>query len=111
MGGKKPRVKAVYTVEKKLEVLNALCTNCKGKLSLAAMIHDVPKPRLFIHDGHIILCFPPHTSHAMQPLDVACFKPAKATWSDIVRNFYKKNRSESITKAHFASLLNTWWRK
>ena len=48
---------------------------------------------------------PPHTSHAMQPLDVACFRPAKATWSDIVINFYLKNRSESITKAHFPSLL------
>ena len=52
MVAKKPRVKAVYTVEKKLEVLNALGTSCKGNLSLAARIHAVPKPRLFICDGH-----------------------------------------------------------
>jgi hypothetical protein len=32
------------------------------------------------HNVHII-CLPPHTTHALQPLDVAVFKPAKATWS------------------------------
>ena len=52
-----------------------------------------------------ILCLPPHTSHAMQPLDVACFRPAKAVWSDIAINFYNKNRADSITKMHFPSLL------
>ena len=67
-------------------------------------------PRLFIFDGHNshisykvakcaydnkvhILCLPPHTSHAMQPLDVACFRPAKAIWSDVVITFYRNNRS------------------
>ena len=111
MGRKKPRVKAVHTVEKKkLEVLNAHCTNCKGNLPLVAMIQDVPKPRLFIHDGHI-LCFPTHTSHALQPVNVDFFKTVKATWSDILRKFFKKNKSESITKKQFASLLDTWWKK
>merc|ERR1711888_53039 len=41
MVAKKPRVKAVYTAEKKLEV------SCKGNLSLAARIHAVPKQTLF----------------------------------------------------------------
>ena len=64
-------------------------------------------PRLFIFDGHNshlsykvakaaydnnihILCLPPHTSHALQPLDLACFKPAKVIGQIFAVLYYKK---------------------
>ena len=79
-------------------------------------------PRLFIFDGHNshisykiakcahdnnihILCLPPHTSHALQPLDVACFRPAKQIWSDICLRFFRRHPQQALGKADFPSLL------
>ena len=80
------------------------------------------KPRLFKFDGHNfhisykvakmafdnkihILCLPPHTSHVLQPLDVACLRPTKAIWSDIVLTFYRKHIKLTLGKAEFPSLI------
>ena len=52
-----------------------------------------------------ILCLPTHTSHALQPLDVACFRPAKAICSDIVLSFYRTHIRKNLGKADFPSLL------
>ena len=70
--------------------------------------------RLLIFDGHnshisykiakcafdnniSLLCLPPHTSHGLQPLDVACFKPAKAIWSKVCIHFFSDSH---ITKSY-----------
>ena len=59
------------------------------------------KPVVLIFDGHnshltyktvksaidnniILLCLPPHTSHALQPLDVSVFRSVKSNWTNIV---------------------------
>ena len=79
-------------------------------------------PRLFIFDGHNshisykiakcaydnnihLLCLPPHTSHALQPLDVACYRPAKQVWSDICLSFFRSHPKQTLGKADFPSLL------
>ena len=68
------------------------------------------RPVLLLIDGHkshinidvidlcrsnnvILYCLPPHTTHALQPLDVAVFKPLKDYYSKAVRalSFSKKN--------------------
>ena len=58
------------------------------------------RPLLLLLDGHsshyqpdvinlacknevIILCLPPHTTHATQPLDCGVFSPLKAKWSEV----------------------------
>lgn len=63
-------------------------------------VEHIEKPVLLIYDGHgshltygtvksamanniIILCLPPNTSHALQPLDVGVFRPLKLAWKDI----------------------------
>jgi hypothetical protein len=38
------------------------------------------------HNIHII-CLPPHSSHAWQPLDVGVYGPAKKLWQQILRKF------------------------
>ena len=46
------------------------------------------------HENNIILfCLPPHTTHALQPLDVAVFKSLKNCFAKSVRalSFTKKN--------------------
>ena len=45
-------------------------------------------------NGVILFCLPPHTTHALQPLDVAVFKSLKD-------NFSKAVRGMSFTKNFF----------
>ena len=79
--------------------------------------------RLLIFDGHnshisykiaktafdnniSLLCLPPHTSHGLQPLDVACFKPAKAIWNHVCLRYFQTNFGQNLTKNDFPSLRN-----
>jgi len=57
------------------------------------------------NDVHII-CLPPQTSFALQPLDVGVFGPAKSTWQKILQEFYTGSRNQKVSKESFASLLN-----
>jgi hypothetical protein len=73
--------------------------------------------RLLIIDGHeshcsiefrdrcqekniIYLCMPPHSSHLLQPLDIACFSPLKRAYSDEI-SALARNRITSISKEAF----------
>ena len=73
--------------------------------------------RLLIIDGHeshcsvdfqdlckekniILLCMPAHSSHLLQPLDVACFSPLKRKYGDAVSGL-ARNRTNYISKETF----------
>ena len=45
-------------------------------------------------NGVILFCLPPHTSHTLQPFDVAVFKSLKD-------NFFKATRAVSFSKTNF----------
>merc|ERR1711888_486567 len=45
-----------------------------------------------------IVCLPPHTSHAFQPLDVGVFKSVKINYKQIVTKWYKESRCKNMTK-------------
>ncbi|XP_054724111.1 jerky protein homolog-like [Uloborus diversus] len=85
-------------------------------------VENLQKPVLLIFDGHgshltfetikhamenkiIILCLPPNTSHALQPLDVGVFAPLKKQWKDILRAWFTESRYQSVTKSVFPILL------
>lgn len=59
----------------------------------------------------ILICLPPNSSHALQPLDVAYFSPLKKVWRNILRNFFRESRLQSIDKAVFPSLLKSLMEK
>ena len=80
------------------------------------------RPLLLIIDGHkshmtldlvdvarandvILFCLPPHTTHALQPLDVSVFKSLKDNFYKSVRalSFVKKNFT--VSKRDFASVV------
>ncbi len=46
--------------------------------------------------GLYMVTFPTHTSHALQPLDVFCFKPFKIT--------FKKERDVTMSKSNYMEL-------
>ena len=81
------------------------------------------KPVVLIFDGHnshltyksvvaakeaeiIIICLPPHTSGALQPLDVSVFKSVKHVWRGILKEFFWESKHTSVKKEHFPLLLN-----
>ncbi len=48
---------------------------------------------------------PPHTTHALQPLDVGVFKPAKTSWNTIVNKFNHNNIYKPLDKFSFPALV------
>ena len=78
-------------------------------------------PKILVLDGHkshitsdivqlarsnqiSIICLPPHSTHILQPLDIAVFKPAKSAWRKILDD-HNGLTFETITKEIFPSLL------
>ena len=90
-------------------------TNCDG--------HQV----LLTYDGHnshityrtieiamlnkiTILCLPPNTSHATQPLDVGVFKSLKSIWRSVLIQHYA-DPMNVVEKTNFPSLVAQIWEK
>ena len=90
--------------------------------SFIPFVAYLEKPVILLYDGHgshltyatvkaaiealiIIVCLPPHTSHALQPLDVGVFKPLKDTCRRLLFNFFRQSRMKSIDKPKFPNLL------
>jgi hypothetical protein len=53
----------------------------------------------------------PHSTHALQPLDVSVFKPLKTAWKAIVSEYYLTNNFDNISKPVFPSLLKKFMKK
>lgn len=47
----------------------------------------------------VIVCYPPHTTHALQGLDVVVFAQVKKHWSSKLRDIHR--RGEKVTKSNF----------
>lgn len=82
------------------------------------------EPRLLLLDGHashlslklidlaiksnvILLCLPPHTTHLLQPLDVAVYKALKVELSKIVNKAKDVNQAVWISKTAFSSIFRS----
>lgn len=53
-----------------------------------------------------IYCLPPHTTHLLQPLDVAVFGPLKCVWRKSVREHKLATNATQISKHVFPSVLS-----
>jgi hypothetical protein len=76
--------------------------------------HGSHVTRAFIEycDNHriLLLIFPPHATHTLQPLDVVCFKPLSQNYSNEVEHRQFEARGNgSVTKADFVSLFWPAW--
>ena len=96
----------------------------KGFIPHVSSLH---KPVFLFFDGHgshltyaavkaamddiIMVCLPPHTSHALQPLDVTVFKLLKDKWCTNLLRFYRETRMKSVDKGSFPLLLKQLWEK
>ena len=55
----------------------------------------------------ILFCLPPHTTHALQPLDVSVFKSLKSHFSKAVHAVSFAKRDFIVSKREFARVLKT----
>lgn len=53
----------------------------------------------------VLLCFPPHCSHRLQPLDVSFFKPLSKYYEDAVRKWLQSNPGRVVTLFQIATLF------
>lgn len=83
----------------------------------------IEKPVLLLLDGHsthvqslkiidrarasgvIILCFPPHCTHRLQPLDVAFMKPLSVYYDQEISHWLRSNPGKAVTMAQIAEIL------
>ena len=55
--------------------------------------------------GIHLVCFPPHATHLLQPLDFGVFEPLKSSWKKIMKKYQISTRALSVTKEEFPSLI------
>ena len=68
--------------------------------------HYTPKlTRAAAKEGVVMLCLPPQTTHAIQPLDVSFFKSLKVHWSAACHQYMVDNPGRVVTKFQFSSLF------
>lgn len=58
-------------------------------------------------NGIVLLSFPPHTSHRLQPLDLSVYGPFKRFYFSAVDNWLISNAGKTITIYDIPSLVNT----
>jgi hypothetical protein len=59
----------------------------------------------------ILICFPPNSTHILQPCDVAFFKPFKGLWREKVNEWTSKRPQNQVTIKNIAHLLHDVWQK
>jgi hypothetical protein len=81
----------------------------------------INRPLLLIIDGHaahvninviklmqehhiVCLMLPPHSTHALQPIDVVLFNNVKSDWSNIIKNHIKAG-NKTIKNSHIPALM------
>lgn len=99
------------------------------KMFLPAVQHLTTKyPVVLFFDGHHshislklielarsnhvhLICFPPHCTHILQPLDVSVYGPLKTAWRNVMKDFQLETCAATATKEDFPELLYQLWEK
>ena len=56
-----------------------------------------------------LICFPPHCTHILQPLDVSVFSPVKDVWRKILKEYQLGTCAATVTKEDFPRLISKLW--
>ncbi|KAB0793820.1 hypothetical protein PPYR_13440 [Photinus pyralis] len=85
------------------------------------------RPVVLIYDGHnshvgvslvemamkqkvVILKLPAHSSHLLQPMDLAVFRPLKIMYDEELIKWQRRNYGHKLPKSEFASIISRIWR-
>lgn len=58
-----------------------------------------------------LFVFPPHTTHLLQPMDVGVFKPFKAAWAHVLKEYKLETMASRVDRLVFPSLIAKMWDK
>ena len=56
-----------------------------------------------------LICFPPHCTHIIQPLDMSVFSPVKDAWRKILKEYQLETCDATVTKEDFPRLVSRLW--
>ncbi|XP_046978393.1 uncharacterized protein LOC124544043 [Vanessa cardui] len=59
----------------------------------------------------VLYCLPSNTTHELQPLDKACYKPFESYWDQEVLQHMYQTRAKNVTKTQFNLILSKVWSK
>ena len=100
-----------------------------GKQFVSSLPKDDARPHLLLLDGHCThvynldflqtmkennvhpFCFPPHTTHCLQPADVSLFKSLKHHWTVHGRKHLRQTGGRKPDKKEFFKLFAAAWRE
>lgn len=72
---------------------------------------DPPTLEKAVANNVHLLCLPPHSTHRLQPLDVALFAPLKTFYNDGCRRHLRRNPGKGINKVAFGSIFAEAWNR
>ena len=55
-----------------------------------------------------VFALPPHTTHALQPLDKSFFKPLKSKWDQLAQKMFRLD-PQNVSRSNFLKLFNECW--
>jgi hypothetical protein len=59
--------------------------------------------------GITLYCLPSNTTHELQPMDRAVFKPFETFWDDEILLFFNRNKSSDVRKSDFGTIFSRVW--
>ncbi|CAH0727622.1 unnamed protein product, partial [Brenthis ino] len=71
----------------------------------AAHVKSVEVIDLARENGVILLCFPPHCTHRLQPLDVGFMRPISTYYSSEIKNWLRSHPGRVVTQFQTAGLF------
>ena len=121
---------AVYGISQSgwMAANNFLSWFCKLFLPAVSHLTKTAVPVVLFFDGHyshisielirqarankvLLMCFPPNTTHLLQPLDidVGVFAPVKNTWQAVLKQYKLETRGEHVSNEVLPSLIAKLW--
>lgn len=98
----------LYWIKNVFEPLTRATANGKPRILISDGLasHECLKVMTFCYEHNIILCrLPSHTSHKLQPCDVAVFGPLKTAYREQVERLFRGGAG-TIGKQHFTLLYS-----
>jgi hypothetical protein len=59
--------------------------------------------------GITLYCIPSNTTHELQPMDKAVFKPFETFWDDEILFFFDRNKSRDVRNSDFGMIFSRVW--
>ncbi|CAM4555686.1 unnamed protein product [Leuciscus chuanchicus] len=100
-----------------------------GQMFIQSFPRDDPRPHFLLLDGHSshvynlefikllksknvhIMCYPAHTTHALQPADKALFKSLKHHWDQEGRKWTRMMAGQKLSRMEFSAVFSRAWAK